>query len=72
MCAGAIVLARLDRVVWGVDDPRRGGALSCFRILDDARLNHRPEVLRHVLEAPCRDVLQAFFRARREGAPDPD
>jgi len=65
MCAGAIVLARIPEVVWGVDDPQRGGAVSRFRILDDAELNHRPQFRSGVLEAQCREVLQAFFRRRR-------
>lgn len=65
MCAGAIVLARLKKVVWGVDDPKRGGARSCFNILDHNDLNHRVEMQSGVLEAECRELLLAFFRARR-------
>ena len=65
MCAGAIVLARLKKVVWAVDDPKRGGARSKFEILDHADLNHRVEIQTGVLENECKDLLQGFFRERR-------
>lgn len=65
MCAGAIVLARLKKVVWGCDDPKRGGARSKFEILDHADLNHRVEIQTGVLEAECKAVIQDFFRERR-------
>jgi len=65
MCAGAIVLARIPLVVWGLSDPKRGGH-SVFSILNHAGLNHRPEILSGVLEADCREMFQAFFRARRK------
>ena len=65
MCAGAIVLARIPRVVWGLSDPQRGGALSHFRILQDDQLNHRADCVTGVLENECRELVQAFFRARR-------
>jgi len=65
MCAGAIVLARVPLVVWGVSDPKRGGH-SVFSILNHAGLNHRPEILTGVLENECLDLLQGFFRSRRE------
>ena len=64
MCAGAIVLARIDTVVWGLDDPKRGGGTT-FDIFAHPGINHHPAVLRGVLEEPCRQVLQSFFRARR-------
>ena len=67
MCAGAIVLARVPLVVWGVSDPKRGGH-TVFSILNHPGLNHRPERLTGVLETECRDLLQSFFRARREEA----
>jgi len=66
MCAGAIVLARIPRVVYGVPDPQRGGAISVFNILHHPNLNHRCEVESGVLEAECREQLQAFFRMRRQ------
>jgi tRNA(adenine34) deaminase len=65
MCAGAIVLARLKKVVWAVDDPKRGGAKSKFNILNDDDLNHRAEIQTGVLETECKALLQGFFRARR-------
>ena len=69
MCAGAIVLARIPVVVFGAPDPRRGGAVSVFNILNHPRLNHRVEVVGGVLEEDCRSVLQGFFRARRDAPP---
>lgn len=68
MCAGAIVLARIPKVVFGAPDPRRGGAVSVFRILNHPQLNHRAEVVAGVLETECRELLQAFFRQRRSEA----
>ncbi len=65
MCAGAIVLARLKKVVWAADDPKRGGARSKFEILDHADLNHRVEIQTGVLEKECKALLQGFFRDRR-------
>ncbi|MBM4153246.1 MAG: nucleoside deaminase [Kiritimatiellaceae bacterium] len=65
MCAGAIVLARLKKVVWAVDDPKRGGARSKFEILDHADLNHRVEIETGVMETECKALLQGFFRERR-------
>ena len=69
MCAGAIVLARFDRVIWAVDDPRRGGARSRFGILESADLNHRPEIETGVLGQECRQLLVGFFRAKRTAPP---
>lgn len=66
MCAGAAVLARIPRVVWGESDPLRGGGLSRFRILQTPELNHRAEVTAGVLEGECTEVLREFFRRRRE------
>jgi tRNA(adenine34) deaminase len=66
MCAGAIVLSRVARVAWGVTDPQRGGAVSLFRIFDQSDLNHRVAHTAGVLEAECRDLLQRFFRERRQ------
>lgn len=69
MCAGAIVLARIPVVVFGVADPQRGGAVSVFNILNHPQLNHRPEIVPGVLEEDCRTMLQDFFRARRKRDP---
>ncbi len=68
MCAGAIVLARIPIVVYGVSDPQRGGALSVFPILNHPAPNHHPTVITGVSEAACRDILQSFFRKRRTNA----
>jgi tRNA(adenine34) deaminase len=65
MCAGAIVLARIPTVVFGVPDPKRGGAVSVFTILNHPALNHRCEVVSGVLADECRALLQDFFRERR-------
>jgi tRNA(adenine34) deaminase len=70
MCAGAIVLARIPTVVFGVPDPLRGGACSVFQILNHPQLNHRCEVVPGILEEECRAVLQGFFRARRGKDPE--
>jgi tRNA(adenine34) deaminase len=65
MCAGAIVLARIPLVVWGMSDPLRGGAVSRFQILQTAELNHRADVLTGVLEEECKALVKEFFRKRR-------
>lgn len=65
MCAGAMVLARLDRVVFGAADPKAGFAGSLGNLLADPRLNHHPEVAGGVLEDECGEALRAFFRERR-------
>ena len=66
MCAGALVLARLARVVYGASDPKAGAAGSLFDLLRDRRLNHRPEVVAGVLAEECAALLQDFFEQRRE------
>ncbi|NCA81633.1 MAG: nucleoside deaminase [Opitutae bacterium] len=65
MCAGAIMLARIPLVVWGMSDPQRGGAVSRFQILQSAELNHRSEVLPGVLEDECSALIKEFFKKRR-------
>ncbi|OQA26089.1 MAG: tRNA-specific adenosine deaminase [Verrucomicrobia bacterium ADurb.Bin345] len=65
MCAGAIVLARIPLVVWGVSDSLRGGAVSKFSILQSDTLNHRAEIVTGVLEDECRELLQEFFKKHR-------
>ena len=65
MCAGAIVNARLDRIVYGASDQKSGACRTLFKITDDPRLNHRCEVTSGVLEDECVAVLQAFFKPRR-------
>jgi tRNA(adenine34) deaminase len=65
MCAGAMVLARIRRLVYGADDPRAGAVHSVFSIVNDPRLNHRIEVVPGVLGGRCADLMQSFFRERR-------
>jgi len=65
MCAGAIVLARVPRVVFGCADPKAGAAGSVLDVLAEPRLNHRPLVEGGVLEAECAALLRGFFAARR-------
>jgi len=73
MCAGALVLARVDRLVFGALDPKAGAVGSLYDIPADPRLNHRPEVQGGVLADESASLLRAFFagrRRRRPGAPE--
>jgi tRNA(adenine34) deaminase len=65
MCAGAMIQARVPRLVYGCDDAKGGAVRSCFEILSDARLNHRVDVTPGILAAECASVIQSFFAARR-------
>jgi tRNA(adenine34) deaminase len=65
MCAGAIVQSRIKRVVYGADDPKAGAVRSLYQLLQDARLNHRSEVVPGVLAAECGRVLSEFFQQKR-------
>jgi len=65
MCAGALVLARLDRLVFGAPDPKAGFAGSLGNLVQDERLNHRVEVSGGLMEARCGDLLRSFFKERR-------
>jgi tRNA(adenine34) deaminase len=65
MCAGAIVLARIPRVVFGTTDPKAGAAGSVLNVLAEPRLNHRPVVHSGLLDEECGDLLRAFFASRR-------
>lgn len=65
MCAGAMVMARTKRLVYGAADPKAGAAGSLMNIVQDPRLNHRLEVSGGVLEEECRELLKDFFRERR-------
>ena len=65
MCAGAMVHARVGRLVYGCSDPRSGAAGSVFDLVQTDTLNHRMDVSQGVLEHECKDLLQTFFRARR-------
>lgn len=65
MCAGAIVHARVGRVVFGAEDPKAGAAGSVFQILNSDRLNHQCEITSGILKDECAELLQEFFRKRR-------
>jgi len=65
MCAGAIVLARVPRVVFGASDPKAGAAGSVFDVLDEPRLNHRPRVASGLLAEESSELLRTFFAPRR-------
>lgn len=67
MCAGAMVHARLARVVFGADDPRGGGMNSCYRIGSDGQLNHTLQVTGGLFAAEAAGLLRDFFRSRRSG-----
>jgi tRNA(adenine34) deaminase len=67
MCAGAIVQARLGRLVYGADDPKAGACRSLYRIADDPRLNHRTSVEPGLLKEECGAILSEFFRGKRAG-----
>lgn len=71
MCAGALIQARIERLVYGCDDPKGGAVRSCFEVLAHPRLNHRVEVTSGVLALDCTELLQQFFAARRDKAGEP-
>ena len=66
MCAGAIVHARIARIVFGAFDPKAGAAGSIYNVLNDTRLNHQPQILAGVRESECRQLLQEFFSWKRK------
>jgi tRNA(adenine34) deaminase len=65
MCAGAIVQARIKRLVFGATDPKGGAAGSLFHVPNDERLNHQVEIMSGILQEECGDLLRRFFRERR-------
>ncbi|GAA0916433.1 tRNA adenosine(34) deaminase TadA [Nonomuraea longicatena] len=65
MCAGALVLSRVERIVYGAVDEKGGAVGSLWDVVRDRRLNHRPEVVMGVLAEECSSVLKAFFATRR-------
>lgn len=67
MCAGAILNARIKRLVYGCDDTKGGAAKSLYQILNDNRLNHQVEVVSGVMEEECRRLLTDFFKTLRQG-----
>jgi tRNA(adenine34) deaminase len=68
MCAGALVNARLDRLVWGADDPKAGACRTLYEIPTDRRLNHRLDIIGGVLADECLSLLRTFFAARRSAS----
>jgi tRNA(adenine34) deaminase len=68
MCAGAIVLARVPRVVYGAADPKAGAVQTLFQLLNDPRLNHRSEVIAGVMADECGQILSKFFAEKRASA----
>ncbi len=70
MCAGAIVNARIPRLVYGCDDPKAGAVRTLYTLCEDSRLNHRVQVRAGVLAEQCAQVLRDFFRVRRNGQSD--
>jgi tRNA(adenine34) deaminase len=66
MCAGAVVLSRLARLVYGATDPKAGACKSLYRLVTDPRLNHRVEVTAGVLAGECGEILTEFFQERRQ------
>ena len=72
MCAGAILQARLARVIFGARDPKAGAAVSLYRILNDNRLNHQVDVTEGVLQEECGKILSRFFKEKRIRADSAD
>lgn len=65
MCAGAIIHARVNRLVFGAEDPKAGAIISCYNIGSDRKLNHTIKVTSGILKDECRELLRSFFRKRR-------
>lgn len=66
MCAGAALNARIPQVIYGATDPKAGAVGSVFKLLSDARLNHRAEVIQGIMQDQCGEILSRFFRKRRD------
>ena len=65
MCAGAIVNARIPRLIYGADDPKAGAVRTFFKLCDDPRLNHRVQISAGILAEPCGELLREFFQIQR-------
>ncbi len=65
MCAGALMHARVERVVFGALDPKGGAVRSVYTLFDDGKANHRPLIMQGVLESECREIIGGFFRQKR-------
>jgi tRNA(adenine34) deaminase len=66
MCAGAIVLSRIDRLVFGAKDPKAGACGSLYNIVQDIRLNHQVQIIPYILQQECREILEVFFEKLRQ------
>ncbi len=66
MCAGAIILSRLDRLIFGTPDPKAGACGSLYNLPQDIRLNHQVEIISGLLEDQCKSILKAFFEKLRK------
>lgn len=66
MCAGAMVLSRLDRLIFGAKDPKAGACGSLYNVVQDIRLNHQVQIIPYVLEKECEQILQVFFEKLRK------
>ena len=66
MCMGAIIHARVKRLIFGTRDEKGGAAGSLYNFAEDTRLNHHPEIIEGILENECRELIQQFFQARRK------
>lgn len=66
MCAGALVLSRIDRLIFGTKDPKAGACGSLYNIAQDIRLNHQLEIIPYILERECSQILQEFFEKVRQ------
>lgn len=66
MCAGAALNARIPQVIYGAPDPKSGAVNSVFKLLNDARLNHRAEVVQGILQDQCGEILKRFFQKQRK------
>ena len=70
MCAGALVLSRMDRLIFGSKDPKAGACGSLYNIVQDIRLNHQLQIVPYILEKECSQILQAFFEKLRKNTPE--
>ncbi len=66
MCAGAIILSRIDRLIYGTKDPKAGACGSLYNLVQDIRLNHQVEILPYILEEECSQILKVFFEKVRQ------
>lgn len=65
MCAGAMIQARIDRLIFGAGDPKAGCAGTLYNLLQDSRFNHQVEIVKGILEEECRQIMKDFFRQKR-------